>query len=106
MDGNGCRYGRWWGRRGLLLAGMAVLGFRLRLGLRCALQHIDDDLYSSSESSGPVGSWGKATRRRCLPGLVLGVIYSVVSPFCTAIRAALQASDCVSRSRTFGHERV
>ena len=56
--------GRWWGRRRLLLAGMAVLGFGLRLGLRCALRHIDDDLYSSSESSGPAGSRGGATRRR------------------------------------------
>ena len=44
MEGNGCRYGRWWGRRGLLLAGTAVLGFRLGLGLWCALRHIDDDL--------------------------------------------------------------
>ena len=32
------------GRRELLLARMAVLGFRLGLDLRCALRHIDDDL--------------------------------------------------------------
>ena len=44
MDGNGRRYGRWWGKRGLLLAGTVVLAFRLGLGLRCALRHIDEDL--------------------------------------------------------------
>ena len=45
MEGNGRIYGRWWSRRGLLLAGTAVLGFRLGLlGLRCTLRHIDDDL--------------------------------------------------------------
>ena len=44
MNGNWRRYDRWWGRRELLLARMAVLGFRLGLDLRCALRHIDDDL--------------------------------------------------------------
>ena len=75
MDGNGCRYGRWWGRHGLLLAGTAVLGFGLRLDLRCALRHINDDLYSSSESSGSAGSRGGAARHRRLRGLVAGAIY-------------------------------
>ena len=36
----------------------------LDLGLRCALRYIDDNLYSSSESSGSAGSRGRATRRR------------------------------------------
>ena len=44
MDGNGRRYSGWWSRRGLLLAGTAVLVFGLGLGLRWALRHIDDDL--------------------------------------------------------------
>ena len=40
------------------------LDFGLRLDLRCALRYIDDNLYSSSESSGSAGSRGRATRRR------------------------------------------
>ena len=81
MDGNGRRYGRWWDRRGLLLAGTAVLGLRLGLafGARCGISTMIST--SSSRSSGSAGSRGGATRRRCLRGLVVGVYILRRFPF-------------------------
>ena len=73
MNGNGRRYDRWWGRRELLLARTAVLGFRLGLDLRCALRHIDDDpsLIVLVVWFCGIAEWGHATS--FLRGLVVGV---------------------------------
>ena len=44
MDRNRRRYGRWWSKCRLLLAGTVVLVLGMGLGLRCELRYIDNDL--------------------------------------------------------------
>ena len=48
-------------------------GFRLGPGLRCALRHIDDDLYIIVRVVCFYRIVDGATRRCCLRGLVVGV---------------------------------
>ena len=82
MDGNGRGYGRWWGRRGLLLAVTAVLELRLGLlGLRCALRHIDDDLDRVVRvvCFDGIARWGHVTS--LFAGLVVGVYILRRFPF-------------------------
>ena len=101
MEGNGRRYGRcgvdagccWLERRYL------DLGWDLAFGARSGISTTIST--SSHESSGSAGSRHGSTRR-CLHGLVVGVICSIVSPFC----GALEARVCYSGSRTLGYGRA